>query len=141
MGPMATRAERDELERYSVRYAQGADPAAIAAERAALGSDYGATGYTTVEQADLLADLLRLGPGDRLLDIGSGCGWPGLHIAKRTGCDVAVTDLTLAGVRRAAERVETDGMDGRAVVAVASGRQLPFRPECFDGIVHTDVLC
>jgi protein-L-isoaspartate O-methyltransferase len=141
MGAMATRAEREELERFSVRYAQDAGPAAIAAERAALGSDYGATGYTTVAQADLMADRLRLGPGDQLLDIGSGCGWPGLHIARRTRCDVVVTDLTMAGVRRAAERVDADGMDAHAAVAVASGRELPFRPECFDGIVHTDVLC
>ncbi len=141
MESMSTQAERAELERYSIRYAQGAAPAAIAAERAALGSDYGATGYATVAQADQLADALRLGPGDRLLDIGSGCGWPGLHIAQRTGCDVVVSDLTLAGVSRAAARARADGMGTRAAMTVASGRQLPFRPECFDAIVHTDVLC
>jgi protein-L-isoaspartate O-methyltransferase len=138
---MSTQAERAELDRFSARYAQGANPATIAAERAALGSDYGATGYTTVEQADQLADALHLGPGDRLLDIGSGCGWPGLHIARRTGCDVVVSDLTLTGVLRAAARARADDMGSRAAMAVASGRQLPFRPECFDAIVHTDVLC
>jgi protein-L-isoaspartate O-methyltransferase len=141
MGHMSSRAERVEFERYMARYAQSGVPAAIAAERAALGSDYGATGYTPADQADLLADRLRLAPGDRLLDIGSGCGWPGLHIAQRTGCDVVVTDLTVAGVTRAAGRVHADGLESRAGVAVCSGRQLPFRPECFDAIVHTDVLC
>jgi hypothetical protein len=52
-----------------------------------------------------------------------------------------VSDLTTAGVRRAAARARADDMGSRAAVAVASGRQLPFRPECFDAIVHTDVLC
>lgn len=138
---MAKGTERDEIAQFAARYAQGRVPAVLATERESVGSDYGATGYTTVAQADLLSDELGLGPGDRLLDIGSGCGWPGLHIAARTGCSVVVTDLTLPGVQRARDRAVLDAMGARAAVAVANGRQLPFRPESFDAVVVADVLC
>lgn len=138
---MTTQAVSEELERFTARYAQAGEPAVLAVERAALGVAYGATGYTTLEQADLLADRLALGPGDRLLDIGSGCGWPGLHLAARTGCEAVVTDLTVPSVQRAAERAVADGLAQRTAVAVANGRQLPFRPESFDAVVHGDVLC
>lgn len=138
---MVTRKAQEELEQLTARYAQGAVPAVITTELEALGSDYGATGYTTVEQAERLADSLRLTAGDRLLDIGSGCGWPGLHIARRTGCSAVITDLTLPGVQRARTRALVDGLAERTAVAVAHGRHLPFRPDCFDAVVHTDVLC
>ena len=138
---MASRPERDQIAQFATRYAQGRVPAVLATERESLGSDYGATGYTTVAQANLLSDLLGLGPGDRLLDIGSGCGWPGLHIAARTGASAVITDLTLPGVQRARDRAVLDAMGARTAVAVANGRQLPFRPECFDAVVLADVLC
>lgn len=138
---MATQAERDETAHFAARYAQGRVPAVVAVELESLGSDYGATGYTTLAQADLLSERLAPRPGDRLLDIGSGCGWPGLHIAARTGCDAVITDLTLPGVQRARDRAVLDAMGERTAVAVANGRDLPFRPESFEVVVLTDVLC
>jgi hypothetical protein len=68
---------------------------AVAAEieRLVIGADYGADGYTTLAQADELARRLALRPGARLLELGSGSGWPGLHLAKTSGCAVVLTDL------------------------------------------------
>jgi 2-polyprenyl-3-methyl-5-hydroxy-6-metoxy-1,4-benzoquinol methylase len=43
-------------------------------ERAVLGSDYGADGWTTREQADKLGEHVELVPGQRLLDLGCGRG-------------------------------------------------------------------
>ena len=56
-----------DLDRY---HALAVDPAARRTERRVLGSDYGATSYTTVTQANELADLLALSPRHLLLDIG-----------------------------------------------------------------------
>ena len=70
-------------------------------ESDALDADYGSTGYTTRAQADELGRHLRLRPGDRLADIGSGSGWPGLYLAQQTGCHVVGTDLPLDGLQRA----------------------------------------
>jgi len=135
---MPTRDEVDVIQRFGRRYGVSA-PVTIELERAVLGSDYGANGYTPVSQAETLIRVLALRGGERLLDIGAGCGWPGLYIAAKTGCDVVVTDLPMNGMRRAQERIRTDAMTASAVVSTA--RYLPFRAASFDAIVHADVLC
>lgn len=106
-----------------------------------IGADYGASGYTTRRQVDELARWLELGPGDCLLDIGAGRGWPGLYLASETDCSVVVTDLPYEGLLIARRRAHADGLDPRAQFAMASATDLPFPSESFDAIVHTDVLC
>lgn len=133
-----TREEADARERFGHRYTRVA-PVLAELEREVMGSDYGANGYTPRSQADALAEALAMRAGECLLDIGSGCGWPGLYIASRSACEVVVTDMPMPGMRRARARIDADGLAGSAVVATA--RHLPFRPESFDAVVHTDVLC
>jgi SAM-dependent methyltransferase len=110
-------------------------------ERLVIGSDFGADGYTTVEQADELARRLELRPGLRLLDLGSGRGWPGLYLSMQTGCRMVLSDIPLDSLRRARERAERERIGARCAVVVASGPHLPFAGESFDAVVHTDVLC
>lgn len=138
---VATQAESDSIERLTDRYRLCCSPVRLAIEREALGVDYGSTGYTTRAEADEIARHLRLGPGDRLADIGSGSGWPGLYLAQQTGCHVVGTDLPFDGLQRARARSIADGLDGRASYAMATGRFQPLRPGSFDAVVHTDVLC
>jgi hypothetical protein len=58
-------------------------------EQRVVGGDFGADGYTTLAQADLIAERLRLGGDDRTLDLGSGRVWPGVRCeTTRDGCDV-----------------------------------------------------
>jgi SAM-dependent methyltransferase len=106
-----------------------------------IGSDFGADGYTTVEQADELARRLELRPGLRLLDLGCGSGWPGLYLAMRTGCQVVLSDVPLDGLRSAKARAVRERLSARCAVVAASGPHLPFAGKSFDAIVHTDVLC
>jgi len=91
-------------------------------------------------QADILARELHLSAADRLLDLGSGRGWPGLYLAARTGCAVVLTDLPLEGLRVAANRAASEALARTGVVASAASG-LPFRASSFDVIIHTDVLC
>ena len=136
---MPVNEEVDVLSRFGLRYGRAA-PVLDHLERAVLGTDYGANGYMPREQADVLAGELALTPGDRLLDVGAGCGFPGLYIASRTGCHVVVTDLPMQGMRRAQRRIADNGVTGASAV-VSTARHLPFRPESFDAVVHGDVLC
>ena len=138
---VATREERERRTTYDARYRGDILDANLQVEREAVGSDYGNNGYTTVTQADLVADVLHLRPTDRLLDVGAGAGWPGLYLAKRTGCRVVLCDLTLPGMQQARRRAAADAAAARTSAVVASARQLPFRPDSFDALVHTDVLC
>ncbi|MBA3287713.1 MAG: class I SAM-dependent methyltransferase [Acidimicrobiia bacterium] len=139
---MVTREEHETRQRFRDRYGEDRPDALVQIERAVIGADWGADGYTTRRQADQLADALRLAPSVWLLDIGSGRGWPGLYLAASTGCRVVLSDVPLEGLRAAVARAATDRFAGGAVAAVAaSARALPYRAGTFDAVVHADVLC
>ena len=110
-------------------------------EQTVLGTDFSSLGFTTRAQADTLLEALELAPRHRLLDLGSGRGWPGLYLAARSGCRLASVDLPLDGLVRTRRRARREGIAPSTSQVLASGRQLPFRPASFDAIVHADVLC
>lgn len=129
-----------EQERQSERYRSSGMAAVLGAEMDVLGSDYQANGYTTMAQADLLGDVLELQPGQRLLDLGAGCGWPGLYLASRHGCSVVSIDPVAEGVGTARRRAGSDGLADRVLTLVGEGLHLPLPPRSVDAVVHTDVL-
>ncbi len=108
-------------------------------ERRVIGSDHGATSYTTRDQADMIARLIGLSPGDTLLDVGSGAGWPGIYLAASTGARVVLSDIPFEGLGVASRRLRRDEVDGHVVAA--SGDSLPFADQSFDAVTSSDVLC
>ncbi len=140
MAPTTTE-ERRTIERFRPRYDRAGSRAERVVELAAIGANVGANGYTTISQADQIARLLRLRPGMRLLDIGCGRGYPGLYLARTTGCNVVGSDLPVASLRSAVERAARERTSQRASFVAASAVHVPFRRESFDVVVHADVLC
>lgn len=138
---MGARDERAARTHFEERYGIQGNQAAALLEERVIGGVWGANGYTTLAQADELSDQLALTPTSWLLDVGTGRGWPGLYIAKRSDCSVIGTDLPLAALRKAREQAEREALEDRSAMVAASGAALPFPPRVFDGIVHTDVLC
>ena len=136
-----TTEERRTIERFRPRYARAGSTAERAVERAAIGANVGANGYTTIAQADELARRLRLRSEMLLLDVGCGRGYPSLYLARTTGCEVVACDLPLASLRAGAQRAKGERLSRRAAFVAASAVHLPFRPESFDAVVHADVLC
>ena len=110
-------------------------------ERAVCGCDYGCTSYTTRDETRDIGQRLGLAPGVRLLDIGSGSGWPALYLAQESGCDAVLTDLPPEGLKVAKRRAEKDGLAERCGIVQADGAALPFPDGSFDAIYHSDVLC
>lgn len=137
---MPSKDERAAREQFTDRYGVGTADVLDEVELRVIGDIWGANGFTTRDQADALVDRLALSPETLLLDIGSGRGWPGLYLAKKSGCEVVVTDLPVEGLSIGRARAERERVRLMACVA-SSARDLPFRPESFDAIVHTDVLC
>ena len=138
---MVTRQETEANARFSQRYGEQRGDVVRAIELAVIGGDWGANGYTTIAQADQLADMLELGTDSLVLDIGAGRGWPGLYLAATTGCSVVLTDVPVEGLAWARERARLEGLEDRTWALNASARDLPFAPKTFDAVVHTDVLC
>jgi 2-polyprenyl-3-methyl-5-hydroxy-6-metoxy-1,4-benzoquinol methylase len=138
---MTHRDEQWAHDNFAQKYRVATGGPAGEVEQQVIGAVWGANGYTTRDQADLLGDRLELSPASRLLDVGAGRGWPGLYLASRHGCRVALTDLPYEGLAIAMTSARERGIVKLATAATASARDLPFRAASFDAVVHTDVLC
>jgi len=137
----ASKDERKTRSDYAERYRVRASATVVdGAEREVIGDVWGANGFTTVDQAEDLRHRLELGANSRLLDVGSGCGWPGLYLSQRTGCEVVVTDLPIEALEVASRRAKEEGLRSLGAVA-ASARYFPFAEGSFDAIVHVDLIC
>lgn len=140
-GPDAAPTAADLRDEFAAQYRLAQAPVLLEVERLVCGSDYGCTSWMTRDEADALGRLLRLAPGRRLLEVGAGSGWPGLHLARTTGCDVALIDVPAEGLCIAADRAAAEGLAGRCTLAAADGAALPFADATFDAVSHSDVLC
>lgn len=134
--------ERTLIDRFSKTYEHlTRSEAMLQIERAACGCDYGCTSWTTRDEAEAVIGMLDLRPQKRLLEIGTGSGWPGLYLARRSGCSVAMIDLPLEGLLAAKKRAASDGTEERCWIAQADAVAPPFASNFFDAIYHSDVLC
>ena len=131
--------ESDFLDSFDEQYQHVLSPVMMEIEVEARGTDYGSTSWSTIEQVDRMAAHLNLRPGLRLLDIGSGAGWPGLYIGTKSGCDVTMLDFPSNALNLGLDRAARDGVE--AVAAVADAARLPITADTFDGVIHSDVLC
>ena len=100
------------------------------------------TPEATLEQAsiakiDRLCRMLRLGPDDHLLEIGSGWGALAIHAASRYGCRVTTTTISANQLARARKRVADAGLTDRVTVLRTDYRDLTGR---FDKIVSVEML-
>jgi 2-polyprenyl-3-methyl-5-hydroxy-6-metoxy-1,4-benzoquinol methylase len=137
----ASKDERDTRADYAERYQTRASSEILdEVEREVIGEAWGANGFTTVTEAEELRRRLDLRADNQLLDVGSGCGWPGLFLARVSGCEVVVTDLPTEGLEVATRRAEAEGLKCLGAVA-SSARHFPFAESSFDAIVHVDVIC
>jgi ubiquinone/menaquinone biosynthesis C-methylase UbiE len=136
-----TAAEEARLARFAKEYERSQDETELAIERAVCGCDYGGTSWATRQEVESIVRMLGLSPGKRLLELGAGAGWPGLYMAGLAGCEVALVDVPLSGLKIAARRAVADQMSGASWAVAADGCALPLQRAAFDAINHSDVLC
>ena len=83
--------------------------------------------YTSRSELRRIAEEVRVGAGELLVDIGSGRGGPGLWVAATTGADYCAVDIAEPGLARCAGgRPRFDWTAARARPSAAS-RRCPSR--------------
>ncbi len=140
MRAMARFASEDESRTFfDDRFSHVSSDVLLEIEEEVFGTDYGATSWSTIDEIGVFIAEMELRQGHRLLDIGSGSGWPALHIAEQTGCETVLCDYPLTGLLEAKKRAGEDGMN--AVMVQADGAALPLADAAVDAVSHSDVLC
>jgi len=86
---------------------------------------------------DGICRRLELGPGDHLLEVGSGWGGLAIHAAGEYGCRVTATTISPAQRALATERVEAAGLADRVEVVALDYRDLRGR---FDKLVSIEMI-
>jgi cyclopropane-fatty-acyl-phospholipid synthase len=97
---------------------------------------------STLEQAqerklDLVCSRLGLGPGDHVLEIGTGWGSFALHAAGRYGCRVTTTTISAEQHARAVARVRAAGLSHLVEVLAHDYRELNGR---YDKLVSIEMI-
>ncbi len=96
----------------------------------------------TLEEAsraklDRICRKLALGPGDHVLEIGTGWGGFAVHAAATTGCRVTTTTLSVEQRALALERVAAAGLEDRVDVLLEDYRELRGR---YDKLVSIEMI-
>ncbi len=73
---------------------------------------------------DRACRALQLGPGDHLLEIGTGWGAMAIHAAERYGCEVTTTTISQEQHDYALEQVQDKGLEARVTVLLEDYRDL-----------------
>jgi SAM-dependent methyltransferase len=79
---------------------------------------------------------LRLGRGERVLDVACGPGQAAVHLAATFGCRVTGVDYSVGSAREARRRA-----GGAIQVLAGDAERLPFREGHFDAVVIECSLC
>jgi len=128
------------IDRQAVKYARSIS-VWTALEEATFGMAMGSNGYLRPAEAEsLLAALALPGPG-RVLDLGTGRGWPAWMFAREGGHSVFGVDVPVEALRSARDAFEAAGVAEHTFVCAGSGSALPFASGFFDAVTHADLLC
>ena len=86
---------------------------------------------------DALCRKLRLTPGDRVLEIGSGWGGFACHAAKNYGCHITTVTISKAQYDYASARIQREGVADRVEIRLQDYRDIQGK---FDKIVSIEMM-
>src|SRR5262249_46583504 len=88
-----------------------------------------------------LAEVLQLGPGQRVLDVASGLGPTAFLLASEFGAEVDGVDLGEQSVASANLKAADQGVADRVRFHVGDAERLPFDDATFDVVVSECAFC
>ena len=86
-------------------------------------------------------ELMRLRPGERLLDVASGAGDSATLAAREFGCVAAGVDYSAQLVRAAQTSADAEGLCDRVGFVLGDAEALPFDDSSFDAALCECSLC
>jgi cyclopropane fatty-acyl-phospholipid synthase-like methyltransferase len=127
---------------YDNVYAHYGSQAEAAVRHQAFGEDIGQSSWLTAAEWLRFADLLQVGNGAHVLEVGSGSGGPAVYLAAARGCRVTGIDVNEHGIRNGQRLAAARGVADRVTFQAAdASRPLPFPPGAFDAVVSNDAMC
>jgi cyclopropane-fatty-acyl-phospholipid synthase len=90
-----------------------------------------------LRKIDRLIDQLAPGPGDHVLEIGSGWGACAIRLARRTGCRVTSLTLSEEQAAEARRRVAAEGLSERVEIRLQDYRDVEG---VFDHIISVEMI-
>jgi cyclopropane-fatty-acyl-phospholipid synthase len=90
-----------------------------------------------LEKLERICGRLRLGPGNHLLEIGTGWGGLAIHAAREHGCRVTTTTISREQHELARRRVAEAGLEDRVTVLSEDYRDLRGR---YDRLVSVEMI-
>jgi SAM-dependent methyltransferase len=97
-------------------------------------------GAATRSDLRRIAEVVGVGPGQVLLDLGCGAGGPGLLVAQRTGASLVGMDLSAVAIRQAIEGAANWGLTAQATFQAGDFCASGLPSAAFDGAMSVDVL-
>ena len=91
----------------------------------------------STEKLDLICRKLELGPGDHVLEVGTGWGGFALHAARHYGCRVTTTTISREQYNLAAGRIAAAGLQGQVGLLFKDYRELEGQ---YDKLVSIEMI-
>src|SRR5258708_4721219 len=88
-----------------------------------------------------LGAALRLGPGQRVLDVAAGQGTSAIHLAQRFGCNVLGIEYSRVAVERAIQAAQIAGVAHLVTFEQGDAEQLPVPAASFDVVLCECAFC
>jgi ubiquinone/menaquinone biosynthesis C-methylase UbiE len=102
--------------------------------------DEATDGYITRTELRDVADALRVGPEDRIVDVGCGRGGPGRWVARTTGAALVGIDISQVALEEARACARQIGISDRTSYKLASFDATGLDTASMDGAMSIDVI-
>jgi ubiquinone/menaquinone biosynthesis C-methylase UbiE len=113
--------------------------------RKAYGGDYpeqtNPSAFYSKSTLQRLVTGLRVGPGQKLVDLGCGNGGAALWVARELGVDMTGIDLSAAGVAAGNDQAKALGVDDRVRFIEGDMTETGLPTGSCNGAISLDVLC
>jgi cyclopropane fatty-acyl-phospholipid synthase-like methyltransferase len=98
-------------------------------------SDDSSVSVATDRFTDIMISKLKVGSGDRVLDVGCGIGKPAVQLARATGASVVGISINQGQVDAGNERAKAEGLADQVSFECADALKLPFEDASFDAVL------